>query len=98
MSDDPIPILVNRALFGKTCSACPAQWEGTADDGRIIYVRFRHGNFTAGIGKTLDDAVAATMFAQEGELICAVATDGDGTMTTAEMEELLKGKVQFYEC
>ena len=91
-------IRVNRDNFRMTCSACPSQWEGKADDGRVIYVRFRHGEFTAGIGKTLDDAVAATMFAQEGELICAVATDGDGHMTTAEMEELLKGKVQFYEC
>lgn len=97
MSD---PILVNRANFRVTCSACPAQWEGTADDGRIIYVRFRHGSFTAGIGKTLDDAVGASYikFTTKGELICAVNTDGDGNMTTAEMEDLLKGKVEFYGC
>ena len=93
-------ILVNRANLRQTCSACPAQWEGTADDGRIIYVRFRHGSFTAGIGKTLDDAVGASYikFTTKGELICAVNTDGDGNMTTAEMEDLLKGKVEFYGC
>lgn len=91
-------IRVNRDNFRMTCSACPSQWEGKADDGRVIYVRFRHGEFTAGIGKTLDDAVAAgyIKFVSQGELICAEATDGDGHMTTAEMEELLAEKVEFY--
>lgn len=28
--------------YVKTCPACPAQWEGTLDDGRMIYARYRH--------------------------------------------------------
>ena len=27
----------------ETCSACPAQWEGSLEDGRTIYIRYRHG-------------------------------------------------------
>lgn len=27
----------------QTCSACPSQWEGTLDDGRMVYVRYRWG-------------------------------------------------------
>ena len=27
----------------KTCDACPTQWEGTLEDGRMIYVRYRWG-------------------------------------------------------
>jgi hypothetical protein len=26
-----------------TCNACPSQWEGNLDDGRMIYVRYRWG-------------------------------------------------------
>lgn len=26
-----------------TCVACPSQWSGKTDDGRDVYVRFRHG-------------------------------------------------------
>ena len=27
----------------KTCEACPSQWEGTLDDGRNFYIRYRWG-------------------------------------------------------
>ena len=27
----------------ETCGACPSQWEGSLDDGRAIYIRYRHG-------------------------------------------------------
>ncbi len=29
--------------FEQTCYACPSQWEGTLEDGRMIYIRFRWG-------------------------------------------------------
>jgi len=41
----------------KTCKACPAQWEGQLDDGRVIYVRYRWGGLSVGMGATLDDAL-----------------------------------------
>lgn len=27
----------------KTSIACPSQWEGTLEDGRAVYARYRHG-------------------------------------------------------
>ncbi len=27
----------------ETCSACPSQWEGSLEDGRTLYIRYRHG-------------------------------------------------------
>lgn len=27
----------------KTCTACPSQWDGTLDDGRVLYARYRWG-------------------------------------------------------
>ena len=38
----------------KTCLACPSQWEGTVDDGRAVYARFRHGHLSVGIGETVE--------------------------------------------
>ncbi len=32
---------VNKIV--QTCGACPSQWEGSLDDGRAIYIRYRHG-------------------------------------------------------
>jgi hypothetical protein len=42
-----------------TCGAAPTQWEGTVEDGRTVYVRFRHGELTVGLGADLSDAVGA---------------------------------------
>lgn len=46
----------------KTCEACPSQWEGTLEDGRMIYIRYRWGYLSVRISedKTEDigDAVA----------------------------------------
>lgn len=35
--------MIRPLLVRQTCSACPAQWEGTLDDGRMFYVRYRWG-------------------------------------------------------
>ena len=44
----------------QTCDACPSQWDAVADDGRPVYIRYRWGNLTTGVGKqgeTKDAAV-----------------------------------------
>lgn len=45
----------------QTCDACPAQWEGTTDDGRAVYVRFRWGYLSVCLSpqpsEDVDDAV-----------------------------------------
>ena len=40
-----------------TCSACPSQWEGLLDDGRVLYCRYRWGTLEIGVGETLTEAV-----------------------------------------
>lgn len=37
--------------------ACPTQWVATLADGRTVYARSRHGEFSVGVGDDLDDAV-----------------------------------------
>lgn len=40
-----------------TCHGYPDQYEGTLTDGRIFYLRYRHGFVSLGVGATLGDAV-----------------------------------------
>ncbi len=39
-----------------TCLACPSQFEGVLDDGRIMFVHYRHGLLTVGAGRDFDEA------------------------------------------
>ena len=34
----------------QTCSAAPSQWDARLDDGRVVYIRYRHGELTVQIG------------------------------------------------
>ena len=84
---------VRLRTLDMTCGACPSQWEGTTEDGRVIYVRYRHGLLTAGVGSTMDDAVTAgwnpDRFPGDGVLIHneQVTEDDLGVMSTDEMLE-----------
>lgn len=51
---DGLPTLV---ALKKTCIACPSQWEGALEDGRVIYARYRHGELSVGVGNDIDEAV-----------------------------------------
>lgn len=45
----------------KTCAACPSQWEGTMEDGRSFYARYRWGRLTWGFGPSVNAAVDASI-------------------------------------
>lgn len=45
----------------KTCSSHPAQWIGDLDDGRSVYIRYRFGIFSVGIGSSLNRAIDSSM-------------------------------------
>ncbi len=64
----------------RTCIACPSQWEAETDDGRTVYIRFRWGCLTIGIGSNIEEAVRARpIFRQQ-------VSDGlDGLMEDEEM-------------
>lgn len=49
--------MVKISSIRRTSSACPSQWEGSTEDGKIVYFRFRHGELSHGIGDSQDEAV-----------------------------------------
>lgn len=71
----------------QTCWACPAQWEGTLDDGRMFYVRYRWGYLSVRVSPApttdIDDAVA-------GEEIFGDSLGGefDGSMEEHDLRAL----------
>lgn len=68
----------------KTSIACPSQWEGTLQDGRAIYARYRHGALSVGVGDDTAEAVRNSASDQ------ALFTDylGDGLDGFMDLEEL----------
>ena len=78
----------------QTSIACPSQWEGTLEDGRAIYFRYRHGALSVGAGCDIDEAVRNS---RSGD---AVFEDyvGDGLDGFMDLEELkchLHGLLEF---
>lgn len=57
------------AALAITSRACPAQWEGAMEDGRVVYVRFRHGSLSLGFGRNIGEAVefSQTIWVEEGD-------------------------------
>jgi len=70
----------------KTCDACPAQWEGKLEDGRMLYFRYRYGHLSVRISPEVTDDI---MDAVDGEEIFGtfIGDELDGSMSE---EELLK--------
>lgn len=75
----------------RTSIACPSQWEGTLDDGRVLYARFRHGDLSVGLGEGIEEAVT-----NRGPDKALLREDvGDGFMTFEELRTYLYGLVDF---
>lgn len=85
-------IRINRNNGRKTCIACPAQWEFKTDNGDWLYVRYRFGAFSASTGASIKEAVSGQTI-----VFGDVGDPYDGYMEDNEMENLLKGKVEFYD-
>jgi hypothetical protein len=47
------------AELTQTCDRYPSQWEGRLDDGRPIYIRFRHDELSVHIGPMGGDVGSA---------------------------------------
>ena len=62
----------------RTCGSCPSQWEGRLDDGRHVFVHYRGGRLTVGVGRTADDAVDASI---DNPLVRSDDADGGGWMS-----------------
>lgn len=78
----------------RTCLACPSQWEGTLEDGRAVYARYRHGELSIGLGNDIDEAVrnassAVALYAEE------IGDGLDGFMSFEELKVRLCGVLEF---
>jgi hypothetical protein len=90
-NDDSV---LKLSTLKRTCIACPSQWEGTLEDGRAIYARYRHGELSVGIGTDISEAVRSGMSDQ------ALFTDDigdrlDGFMDIQELKAHLRGLLEF---
>jgi len=77
----------------RTCFACPSQWEGELEDGRMIYIRYRWGCLEVSISKnTIKDVSDAV----EGRPIYQkyIGGDYDGVMDNEEMLSILKDVIE----
>jgi hypothetical protein len=73
----------------RTCTACPSQWEGRTDDGRDVYVRFRWGGLSVGIGDGLDNAIRNESYRWDDY-------DGlNGWMTYAELKTHFTDEIEW---
>lgn len=70
----------------QTCVAVPSQWQGTFEDGRMFYVRFRNGRLRVSVSPTPTTDV---MEAVRGAALLGQLVDGpdDGFMEEDEMLE-----------
>ncbi len=78
----------------QTCVAVPSQWEGTLEDGRMFYVRFRNGRLRVSVSPapTMD-----VMEAVRGAALLEQLVDGpdDGFMEEDEMLEMTASVLAF---
>lgn len=91
---DGLEFVVPRVVtLAKTCGAFPAQWDGELDDGRVVYVRYRHGWLSIGAGATEDEAVDASFGLTP--LLEVRVSEGSGEMELPQLEALTVGLLDF---
>jgi hypothetical protein len=78
----------------KTCIACPSQWEGTLEDGRTIYVRYRYGDLSVGVGDDINEAVRNGM-SDQALYVDDIGDRLDGFMDLQELKVHLHGLLEF---
>lgn len=78
----------------KTCVACPSQWEGTFEDGRVVYARYRHGHLSVGFGDDIEVAVRNSM-SDRAPYADYVGDGLDGFMDFEELKVHLNGLLDF---
>jgi len=77
-----------------TSIACPSQWEGNLEDGRAIYVRYRHGALSIGVGGDIGEAVRNS--SSNHALFSEYVGDGlDGFMDLEELKRHLYALLEF---
>jgi len=75
----------------KTCTACPAIWEGRTDDNKYIFIRYRWGSLRALVGKTQGETYENANIFDDCDCVYLnqVGEELDGDMSTKQMEKIL---------
>lgn len=76
--------ILRGAKVSMTCSASPWQWEGCTADDRSLYVRYRHGHLSIGIGDDPGEAIdnsAGWRGAGEPAFSKTIGEELDGSIT-----------------
>jgi hypothetical protein len=74
--------MVKVVQLEKTCSACPAQWEGRDDQGQYVYIRYRWGHLRVEVNRV--------------EIFGEVLGDNfDGSLDYEALKQVLKEIVDF---
>jgi hypothetical protein len=79
------------ATLRQTTWACPTQWEGTLEDGRILYARCRRGELSVGVGEDIDSAVRNSM----GDDALYFEHVADEPLSLEELRAHLYGLLEF---
>jgi hypothetical protein len=90
---DGPPVVV---ALEKTCTACPAQWEGKLENGRALYARYRGGGLSVGVGAGIERAVRNSR-SEEALYFEHVGDCLDGYMDFEELRIHLYGLLDFPE-
>lgn len=92
MAAEKLPLVTELT---RTTIAAPAQWEGRLDDGRSLYVRYRHGTLRVGVGGGIEDAVRNS--SPESALLCERGgADLDGLVSSlGALRESLRGVLEL---
>jgi hypothetical protein len=91
IAPEPSGGLPRIVTLERTTLACPTQWVGTLADGRTVYARSRHGEFSVGIGDDLDDAVLKS----SGPEALYLDYVEDGPMGFDQLRAYLYGLLEF---
>jgi hypothetical protein len=77
----------------KTCSACPSQWEGKIEDGRMFYARYRWGYLSLELSDKPTNDVYEAM---DGSVLIGLqlGDEFDGVLSEDELVEQME-KVGF---
>ena len=89
----PLPIAFPPEVMSlvQTCECHPSQWEGWTSDGRVIYVRFRHGSLWIGLAPDYRHTAPAMLFVARypGE------NGDDGHLRYETLQRLTEGIVDW---
>jgi hypothetical protein len=91
MSPTPLPRVIS---LEQTCTACPSQWEGGLEGGGYVYIRYRWGALSVGIGPSEEE-----FWGDPSKRRCLKDINHgdafDGHLTTEEMRALCADVLDF---